>query len=330
MSKQKEQPFPAVLEALFSAGDPPIHLLYRLSDMTDTQFDQFRGKWGDVAEDRRVVLARHLADIAEEDYMVDFAPIFTLMLADEAPAVRIAALDGVWDSEDVQLVPQIIKLLQTDRDVSVRAAAARALAHYVLLGEWGQIDARHTAQIIDALLVEYGKPMNPIEVKRAALEAVSTAPDPRITDLIQDAYEVGSDELQLSAIFAMGNSTDERWLPILEAELTNPSPDFRAEAARACGMIGSESAIEVLDQLLTDDDVEVSAAAIYALAQIGGDQVMGILSRLAEDPEFEPLYDVIDDALDEMEWMDGTMDMLSFADADDDGDDDLLDNLRLN
>ncbi len=330
MSKQVEQPFPVVLETLLSAEDLPIHLLYRLSDMTDDQFGQFRTRWDAADADRRAVVARHLADIAEEEYLVDFGPVFTFLLNDESAAVRVAALDGVWDSEDIYLIPRIIKLMQADREVAVRAAAARALAHYVLLGEWGQIDARHTAQIVDALLAEYEKITTPIEVKRAALEAVSPAPDPRITDLIRDAYEVGSDELQLSAIFAMGNSTDERWLPVLEAELTNPSPDFRAEAARACGLIGSESAIEELEELLTDDNIEVSAAAIYALAQIGGDQAMEILSRIAEDPDFEPLYDVIDDAIDEMEWVDNSLGFLSFSNEDDDEDDDLIDELRLN
>lgn len=57
---------------------------------------------------------------------------------------------------------------------------------------------------------------------------------------------------------------------------------------------------------------------------------MEILSRIAEDPDFEPLYDVIDDAIDEMEWVDNSLGFLSFSNEDDDEDDDLIDELRLN
>ena len=328
MPNKKEQPFSSVLEALLFSDDPPIHLLYRLSDLTAAEFELFKKKWTGVDEERRLVITRHLADISEENYLVDFTPIFTQLFSDAAPAVRSAALDGVWDSEDTHLIPQIIKLLQTDNNVGVRAAAARALAHYILLGEWGQIDANHTSGIVEVLLNEYQKPLASIEVKRAALEAVSPAPDPRIADLILDAYEEGSDDMQLSAIFAMGNSADERWLPVLEQELTSPSADFRAEAARACGMIGSESSIDALQQLLTDEEMEVSVAAIYALGQIGGDEIIELLTRMAEDPDYEEFIDVIEEALDEMEWVDSSLDLMAFSD--DDEDDDILDDLRLN
>jgi HEAT repeat protein len=328
MAEQKEMPFEAVLTALFSGDEPPIHLLYRLSDLSDADFARLKKEWASVSVDRRAALARHMADIAESNYLVDFAPVFALMFADEAPAVRIAALDGVWDSEDTKLIRPITDLLQNDADVGVRAAAARALAHYVLLAEWGQINNVHTAPVVDALLAEYDKPRTAPEVRRATLEAVSPAGHPRIAELITDAYEDGTDELQLSAIFAMGNTADNRWLPILEQELASPSPDFRAEAARACGMIGDQSSIDVLEQVLADEDIEVGMAAIYALGQIGGDQAHAILSALADDPDYEEYYDAIDEALEEMEWLEGELDMLSFSDYEDDND--IPDDLRLN
>ncbi len=134
--------------------------------------------------------------------------------------------------------------------------------------------------------------------------------------------------MQLSAIFAMGNSADDRWLPILEQELGSPSPDFRAEAARACGSIGSQSSIDALEQLLTDEEVEVGLAAVYALGQIGGDRVSALLSRLAEDPDYEEFYDAIEEALEEIDLMDGELDLLAFPDDEDD--DNFPDDLRLN
>lgn len=329
MTTQKELPFAAVLTSLFTSEDMPIHLIYRLSDLSEADFRTFQKEWPEVAEERRLALARHMADIAEDNYIVDFTPLFAHLFTDKAAMVRVAALDGVWDAESPDIVPPILTMLKSDPDVSVRASAARALAHYILLAEWGQIDEQLEATIIDALLAEYDKPLVAQEVKRAALEAVSASGHPRVAELIDDAYEEGNDDMQLSAIFAMGNSADDRWLPIVEAELGSPSPDFRAEAARACGMIGSQSAIDALEELLTDEELEVGLAAVYALGQIGGERVTALLSRLAEDPDFEEFYDAIDEALEEMDIMGSEFDMLAFADDEDD-DDDPPNDLRLN
>lgn len=328
MSNQPEIPFASVLSTLFTAEEPPIHLVYRLSDLSDADLAQFKQHWGEVREERRAVLARHMADIAEDNYLVDFTTLFAYLFEDGSSAVRMAALDGVWDSEDTQLIAPIIKMLQNDREISVRAAAARALAHYIILAEWGQINDAHVAPIVEALLAEHQHPRAVDEIKRATLEAVAPAPHPRIPDLINDAYEEGSDDLQLSALFAMGNTADNRWLPILEQELESPSADFRAEAARACGMIGDPAAIESLEPLLTDRELEVGLAAVYALGQIGGDRAYELLTAMAEDPDFEEFHDAIDEALEEMEWPGGKLDMLFFSDDDDD--DEFQDNLRLN
>ncbi|HRN67340.1 MAG TPA: HEAT repeat domain-containing protein [Promineifilum sp.] len=332
MTSQQEMPFASVLEALFSAEDLPISLLYRLSDLSDADFERFKRGWSAVDEDRRVAIARHMSEIVEESYLLDFSPVFAYMFSDESAAVRVAALDGLWDSEEQSLIPMILDLLATDKDHSVRAAAARALAHYILLAEWGQISNSYTDKIVDGLLAAYDDPRSPLDVKRATLEAVSASAHPRVPVMITDAYEEGSNDLQLSAIFAMGVSADERWLPMLEQELHSPSPDFRAEAARACGIIGGHSSIEALEQLINDEDQEVGMAAILALGQIGGDRVFALLSHLAEDPNYEDYYEVIEDALDELEWMDSSFDMLAFPDEEnhDDDEDDILDQLRLN
>jgi HEAT repeat protein len=327
MTNQHEIPFASVLTALFTGDQPPIHLLYRLSDLTAADFARFKAEWLGVDEYRRAVLARHMADISEDNYLIDFVPLFAFMFEDPAPAVRKAALDGVWDSEDLHLIDSIMRLLKSDNDKDVQAAAARALGHYVLLAEWGQIDDVQVGPIVEALLVEYEKPRAALEIRRAALEAMAPAAHPRVADLINDAYEEGSDDLQLSALFAMGNTADNRWLPILEQEMESPSADFRAEAARACGTIGDLSSIDCLEQLLTDKDIEVGLAAVYALGQIGGDRAYELLSTMADDPEFEEFHDAIDEALEELEWLGGEFDMLSFSGEDDD---DVMDDLRLN
>jgi len=328
MSESHQLPFPNVLAALFSGEDVPVHLIYRLSDMSAADFKLFQKEWSEVVEDRRAAIVRHMADIAEENYVVDFAPVFSWLFEDTYPSVRQAALDGIWDSTDAQLVRPVIGMLQHDRDTGVRAAAARALAHYVLLAEWGQVSPAVTTPIIEALLAAYERPESALEVKRAALEALGAANHPRVPGLINDAYEDGPMDLQLSAIFAMGSSADRQWLPILDDEMSSPSADFRAEAARAAGAIGASESLDALEQLLTDEDLEVATAAVYALGQIGGDRASELLMRMSEDPDFEELYDAIDEALEEMEWLDGQFDLLSFSDNEDD--DDELRDLRAN
>lgn len=328
MRSKKDMPFASALEALFGGEEPPIHLLYRLTDMKDEDFAYFKRVWPAVHEERRRVLARHMADIVEEDFLVDFTPVFDYLFTDESAEVRQSALDGVWDSDDPRLIPLILAMLQNDASTSVRAAAARALAHFVLLSEWGQFDPAQAKPIVAALLAEYENPSTALEVRRATLEAMSSAAHPRIAELIDAAYEDGTEELQLSAIFAMGNSADERWLPILLEELSSPSPDFRAEAARACGMIGHADAVDDLETLVDDVEKEVGLAAIIALGQIGGDRALELLTRLSEDPDYDEFYDVIDDALEELEWGDSEFEMLSLAEDDDEfdllDDDDLL------
>lgn len=328
MATYREMPFPAVLSALFGGDEVPVHLVFRLSDMPADDFALFQREWSEVSEDRRAALVRHMADIAEENYLVDFTPVFAYLFDDNYASVRQAALDGVWDSTDTHLVPPIIAMLQGDANVGVRAAAARALAHYVLLAEWGQIRAGAASPIVDALLAEYDRPTAPPEVKRAALEAVASSDQPRVPDLILNAYDDGPDELQLSAIFAMGLTADQRWLPILDDEMQSPSADFRAEAARAAGSLGSADSIDALEGLLSDADIEVAMAAVYALGQIGGDRATELLTRLAEDPNYEELYDAIDEALEEMDGLE--FDLLALdEDALEDDDDNLLD-LRAN
>jgi HEAT repeat protein len=331
MTSQREQSFPSVLSALFGGDEVPVHLVYRLSDMSKAEFELFQREWLEVSEERRAALVRHMADIAEENYLVEFTPIFAHLFDDSYAAVRIAALDGVWDSTEPRLVRPIIGLLQGDRDVNVRAAAARALAHYVLLAEWGQIRPAVAAPAVDALLAEYDRPNAPLEVKRAALEAVAAANHPRIPDMILDAYDDGPNDLQLSALFAMGLTADQRWLPILDDEMQSPSADFRAEAARAAGGLGSADSVDALEGLLTDEDLGVTMAAVYALGQIGGDRATELLTRLSQDPNYEELYDAIDEALEEMDLLEGGFDLLALDEDDlEDDDDDLLDDLRAN
>ena len=112
MTSQREQSFPTVLSALFGDDEVPVHLVYRLSDMSPANFELFQREWLEVSAERRAALVRHMADIAEENYLVEFTLVFAHLFADPYPAVRIAALDGLWDTTEARLVRPIIGLMQ--------------------------------------------------------------------------------------------------------------------------------------------------------------------------------------------------------------------------
>ncbi len=316
MKEEKQLPFSSVLEQLFTADPLPLELLYRLSDMSDADEANFWGGWTAVADERRRVIMRHLADISEENFVVDFVPIFAKAINDSFAPVRVAALDGLWDATNISLVRPIIRLMQTDEDVDARAAAASALAHYVLLAEWGQVPASISPAIVEALLAEYDKPDMEIAVKRSALEALGAANHPRVPGIIEDAYESAQLDIQISAVFAMGNSADPRWLPTVIDEMQNPSEDMRAEAARAAGLIGGSDAVEALANLLMDEDLAVSLAAVEALGQIAGDRPTELLEALLHDSDFEDLHEAVEEALEEMAMLGGNVDF-DWLDVDD-------------
>ncbi len=320
-------PFTEVLDSLFTDPTIPLPLLYRLTDIADKEFATLKEQWPAVDDERRRLLVRHLVDISEENYLVDFSPLFTFCLEDASAAVRVAALDGLWDDTNLRLVNPIIALLQHDPAVEVQTAAAQALAHYVLMAEWGEISDAMTPQIVEALLGVYEQKETAVSLKRAALEALGAASHPRIPALIQQAFDSRIHDLQLSAVFAMGSSADDRWVPQILEAMESDSDEIRLEAARAAGAVGAEEALPQLAHLAVDDDLEVALAVVEALGQIGGDVAYRMLMQMSEDTEFRRLHDAVEEALEEIDWLGGSFDLLRFSEADD-ADDEVYDEVE--
>lgn len=322
MSEETDLPFSDVLDSLFSGDSVSIKLLYRLSDLSPGDRDLFESRWPGVPDERRRVIVRHLADISELNYLVDFVPLFAFCLGDPVAEVRVAALDGFWDTTNTEIIAPIISILQNDESEDARAAAASALAHYVLMVEWGQLPASVSPPIVAALMAEYERPQLSSSVRCAVLEALASASHPDIPSHIREAYESGDAAMQLSAVFAMGGSADSRWLPLILSEMASSSTEMRAEAARAAGSIGDQEAVPELASLLLDEDLAVATEAVVALGQIGGDEAASVLLRLADDPEFEALHEAVEEALEEMEWLSGDADFFPLYDADDGSEED--------
>lgn len=313
MYEENRLPFGEVLELLFVSDSVPIQHLYRLSDMADEEMADFQRYWRSAEEERRVEIARHMADLSEENFVVDFAPLFSFMLMDAHAPVRTAALDGLWDCQDERMVEPIIDLMVNDQSADVKAAAARALAHFLMMAEWGQVPSRKVDVIFEALRTLYEDPETALLVRGATLEAMGPHSHPKVSEYISDSYAGPSPELQRSALFAMGTSADTRWVPFLLDEMESPYPEMRAEAARAAGAIGSSEAISQLSELIYDYDEDVASVAIAALGQIGGDQASRILEALLEDEDFAHLHGVVEEGLEEADWLESDFKLFSWS-----------------
>lgn len=306
-----------------------IPRLYSLSDLPPDLFDHFTANWGNINDERRAKIVRHLADIMELNYTVDFRPLFAFMLQDEYAEVRRAALDGLWDAAHVRLVPAIMKLMLTDNDEGVQVAATKALGHYVLVAQWGEIPPETADPIVKALLVQLEKPDLSPSLYRAALESVASSGHGRVPALIEQAYDSRHEEMRLSAVFAMGISADRRWLNDILHEIESDNPEMRLEAVRAAGTLGASDALDKLIEVVTEeDDLEVQITAVEAIGKIGSEQAQEFLQEMmdeADDDMPDELYEALDEAIEEMVWLGGdiSFDMLDI-DPDPDEEDELF------
>jgi len=317
--KKQEAPI-EIREILEGDASVPVHRLYQLSDMTPGDMAKFVDIWPDLDDERRRVVLRHMTDISEEDFLVDYSGIFAHCLADPYPPVRIAALDGLWDSERISLILPILDMAKNDPDLEVRRQAAATLGHYIVLGQWDVIPLKYTEPIVEGLFSIIDNDASDPPVRRAALESISATPHEKVHGLIEEAYDSGDIKMQISAVFAMGQSADTRWLPIIRDEMQSPYEDMRIEAVRAAGSIGKSELIADVADLVTDDDLEVSLAAIAALGEIGTTEGQKILLDLADDPYLEDLHSAIGEALEQLSWLDDGFDF-DGLDWNDDSDD---------
>lgn len=290
-------------DLLVEIGDSakPLHMsgLYALSNLSKADLATLRAIWPGIAVERRRKIVQNLAEIGEESVEVDFSDALRTMLDDPDAEVRAAAVDGLWECEDVALIKPFIALLQKDPAEQVRARAAIALGQYMYWAELDELSPAKAAQVKQALLAAHRHPAETLEVRRRALEALSALTDPEIHDLIAAAYQHPEEKMRVSAIFAMGRSAHTRWRSTVIKELDNPSPALRFEAAKAAGELEAKKAVPRLIELLADSDREIQQAAAWSLGQIGGKQAKEALQRAAQG-EDEVLREAAKDALEEL------------------------------
>ena len=273
--------------------------LANLSATSQEELVLFLEAWAEIGFERRRQIASQLVGLAEEDPKLNFDDIFHACLRDPDEIVRVRAIEGLWEYENHSLIDTFINMLREDRQESVRAAAALALGRFALLAELGKLRPDDGAKVEKALAEVIDDQEEQLEVRRRAVEAIATLSLPKVTEIIQEAYQSDDDQMRVSAIYAMGRNSDPAWLPTLVKELSNPDTEMRFEAAGAYGELGGEEAVPHLVRLIYDLDAQVQLSAIVALGKIGGNEA-GAALRECLNHTAEHIRGAAEDALEEL------------------------------
>lgn len=281
-----------------------------LSGTTKADLAAFAQTWVNLSAERRRFAARRMVEMAEDDFNLDFDFVFRRLLNDEDATVRAAGIQGLRESEDAALVKPMIGFLRSDPAAIVRAAAAPALGRFVRLAEYGRLREDQAELIGEALLATTRSDIEDLTVRCRAVEALAYWNNAIVREVIQIAYDDDAPEMRASAVAAMGHSADTFWRAITQAELASPDPRMRFQAARASGELENRKAAARLIELLDDPAGEVQGAVILALGQIGGKAAKQALADAAQSDD-EVLSTLAKDALQELEFADGS-DLLLF------------------
>lgn len=304
--------FELALRELEDEDNPLTYgLLSSLSGPTHAERDIFVASFGRLSDPRRREIILRMVECAEESFQLDYADLFRHCLGDSDPMVRRCAIEGLWEEDRVDLMQRLLKMLDNDPDIEVRAAAASSLGRFVYLVEWDEIDQKHGATLRESLERVIRDPNEDIEVVRRAVEAIAHINDDDVRRIIDRAYAYEDDRMRVSAVFGMGRSADPFWAETVLAELYAPSPEMRFEAARACGEIQLRRAVPRLSQLIEDRDREVQDMAIWALGQIGGKRARAILEQCVASDD-QVISAAAEAALGEIEFADGMLSMMEY------------------
>ncbi|MGH8060217.1 MAG: HEAT repeat domain-containing protein [Candidatus Entotheonellia bacterium] len=244
---------------------------------------------------------RELSEAEEDNYSENHAPIYTMLMHHSDPEVRRCAVEAMWYYPDEEHIDRILNTFWFDSDEEVRGRAAMVLGRYMYEGVvMEELDSSLAQRVKRALLEAATDEREGITVRRFAIEALSfCTDDPKVLNLIEEAYFSADARMQLSALFAMGRSGLERWHCYLLRTLDDADREFRIEAITACGEAQMISAVPELQKLCFEPDRDIRLEAIWALGKIGDERALHTLQRCARDPDPE-VSEVAKDAIEEL------------------------------
>jgi HEAT repeat protein len=278
--------------------------LKNLSDLEGREVLTIASAWPDIAMMRRLSIVRELSELAHDSVELNFDAVFKVALSDEEPYVRAAAIRGLDEYEDVDLISILINLLLIDQDTEVRREAAIALGRYALAAELEKLSHADARAIRNALIESAEDQEEDERVRSRAIEALGAMSGEDIENLIESIYEEDSLWLKIGAVDAMGRTCDAMWLPIVLRESEHRAPEMRHAAAFAAGEIGETDAVPYLRRMaLEDPDREVQLAAIRSIGAIGGPTARVALQGVLYEGD-DALRDAIEEAKAEIDFDD--------------------------
>lgn len=278
--------------------------LNSFSDIDPASLQALQEAWPRIPADRKRKLLEGLEALSEEDTLVSFDDFARSLLNDPSPEVRTRAIRLLDESDDIRLIPALIRILNDDPDVETRAEAATSLGRFVELGELEEIPEEPRRQVEEELL-QKANSEDQLIVRRNALEALGYSSRPEVITLIESSFRRENPEWQASALFAMGRSYDERWEEDVLSRLMDVSSLVRLAAVEAAGELRLASARTALFRLLEEEEEDdISSAAIWSLSQIGGEDVRLYIENLLDLAEEEEDIKFLEEVLDNVEFTD--------------------------
>jgi len=322
----KQIPFETTLKAL---GDETSgfseRYLNHFTDLTPANLSALMALWPTLSKKRRHNLLQRLNERYTEDTLLSFDVLAAALLSDPDEVTRLQALRLLAETEDIRLIPTLVKISESDSGDDARRAAIVLLGNYIRLDALEEIPEERVKPAQEALLRIYATASPALQ--RAALEALGYLHNEEISGFITSALQKRDPDWLTSALTAIARSANAQWAEEVLGHLDDAHPAIRRAAIVASGELGLSAARQpLLDLLEEEDDDEIALTAVWSLSLIGGEGVLEMLEILiddAEDSEDETLQEFLDDALINLEFTEETA-ALGLLALDPDDKDDLL------
>jgi HEAT repeat protein len=293
----KEIPFSTVLTALtnLDQGFPARHLP-RFSDLGPEDLKALLQAWPRVPLMRKRTLLKNMNERFEEDTLLSFEAIGSALWNDEDAVVRTLALKLLEETTDARMIPNLVKMIETDPEPESRARAATVLGQFVRMGEMEELPAPKR-EVVEETLLKAAHSDNS-SVARAALEALGYSSRPELDDLIISAFNRPDPLWQATALFAAGRSADNRWQEQVLTGLLSEDATVRLVAVQSAGELELKTAREMLMSMLEDEtDDDIFQAIIWSLSQIGGEDVRTYLETMLAEAEDDEAIEYLEEAI---------------------------------
>lgn len=305
MTSNGSTPFKQIIKALLDTETPfPPRYLHSFSDLHSEELELLEASWSEIPTWRRQALMEDIEELGVRDTLLSFEAFGRFALEDQDPGLRALAVQTLCEYESSDLAFIFIKLLNTDQDPAVRAAAASALGRFVLNGELARIPGQLQREVEDSLLQAVKGGETPSERQRA-IEALGYSSREDVGPVIESSYDSGERDWVVCALCAMGHSADDKWAPRVLPMLDSVIPQVRSAAVQAAGELEINESLPTLVELLDDPDDDVRLNSIWAISQIGGEGAHEILEETLEQTDDLAELERIEAAMDHMQFWAG-------------------------